>query len=156
MGTLSVWPAMMILPSDPLRIFDTLANIGKGRNYGVEITLQKYFSNNYYFMITSSIFDSKYKPADGQWYNTRYNINYVNNFVGGKEFKWGDHKMIGLNGKIIWTGGKRITPIDLDSSIDKGETVYQTNDLWSNQAKDYFRLDLGIRLHFYKKNPAYH
>ena len=134
---------------------DTLANIGKGRNYGVEFTLQKYFSNNYYFLVTSSIFDAKYKPADGQWYNTRYNINFVNNFVGGKEIKWGDNKMIGLNGKIIWTGGKRITPIDLESSIEEGEAVYETNDIWSNQAKDYFRLDLGIRLHFYKKKTEH-
>ena len=45
---------------------DTLANIGKGRNYGLEITLQKFFSNNYYFLVTSSLFDSKYKPADDQ------------------------------------------------------------------------------------------
>lgn len=134
---------------------DTLANIGKGRNYGLEITLQKYFSNNYYFMVTSSIFDSKYKPADGQWYNTRYNINYVNNFIGGKEIKWGDNKMLGLNGKVIWTGGKRITPIDLDASIDEKETVYKTDELWSGQAKDYFRLDLGIRLHFYKKKTEH-
>ena len=54
---------------------DTLANIGKGRNIGVEFTLQKYFTNSYYFMITSSLFDSKYRTAAGEWRNTRYNIN---------------------------------------------------------------------------------
>jgi len=134
---------------------DTLANIGKGRNYGLEITLQKYFSNNYYFMVTSSIFDSKYKPADGQWYNTRYNINYVNNFVGGKEFKWGDNKMVGLNGKVIWSGGKRITPVDLDASIEAGEEVLVTDELFTDKTRDYLRLDLGIRVHFYRKKTEH-
>jgi outer membrane receptor protein involved in Fe transport len=129
---------------------DTLANIGKGRNYGVEITLQKFFSNNYYFLITSSLFDSKYKPADGQWHDTRYNIHYINNLVGGKEFKWGENKMVGLNAKMIWSGGKRQTPIDLDASIEEGEAVYVWDEIFSEKNKDYLRLDIGVRLHFYR------
>jgi hypothetical protein len=129
---------------------DTLANIGKGRNYGVEITLQKFFSNNYYFLITSSLFDSKYKPADGQWHDTRYNIHYINNLVGGKEFKWGENKMVGLNAKMIWSGGKRQTPIDLDASIEDDEAVYVWDEIFSEKNKDYLRLDIGVRLHFYR------
>jgi outer membrane receptor protein involved in Fe transport len=131
--------------------YDTLSNIGKGRNYGLELTIQKYFGNQYYFLVTSSLFDSKYKPADGQWHDTKYNINYINNFVGGKEFKWGDNKMLGLNAKVIWSGGKRLTPIDLDASIAEGKAVYQTDQLYTAQAEDYARLDLGIRLHFFSK-----
>jgi hypothetical protein len=134
---------------------DTLKNIGKGRNYGLEFTLQKSFSNNYYFLVTSSLFDSKYKPADGKWYNTRYNVNYINNFVGGKEIKWGDNKMVGLNAKLIWSGGKRQTPIDLDASKEEGETVLENNEPFSLQNKDYLRLDLGFRLHFYKKKSEH-
>ena len=134
---------------------DTLANIGKGRNYGLEFTLQKSFSNNYYFLVTSSLFDSKYKPADGKWYNTKYNVNFINNFVGGKEIKWGDNKMLGLNAKLIWSGGKRQTPINLEASIEEGETVLEKNEPFSLQNKDYLRLDLGIRLHFYKKKSEH-
>ena len=129
---------------------DTLANIGKGRNYGLEITLQKFFSNNYYFLVTSSLFDSEYQPADGQWHDTRYNIHYINNLVGGKEFKWGENRMVGLNAKMIWSGGKRQTPIDLDASIEEGEAVYEWDKIFSEQNKDYLRLDIGVRLHFYR------
>jgi hypothetical protein len=129
---------------------DTLANIGKGRNYGLELTLQKFFSNNYYLLVTSSLFDSKFKPADGQWRDTRYNIHYINNFVGGKEFKWGEKRMVGLNAKIIWSGGKRQTPIDLEASIEEGEAVYEWDEIFSEQNKDYLRLDIGVRLHFYR------
>ncbi len=129
---------------------DTLANIGELRNFGLELTLQKYFTNDYYFMITSSLFDSKYKAANQEWYNTKYNINYMSNFVGGKEFHWGKNKMFGLNAKVIWAGGKRQIPIDLEASIEAGEAVYFEGQIFSTKAEDYFRIDLGARLHFFK------
>ncbi len=134
---------------------DTLANIGKGRNYGLEITVQKSFSNNYYFLVNTSLFDSKYKPADGKWHDTQYNIGYINNFVGGKEYKWGDNKMLGLNAKAVWSGGKRQTPIDLEASIIEGEAIYKEDQIYSTNNKDYIRLDIGASLHFYKKKSEH-
>ena len=129
---------------------DTLANIGEGRNYGIELTVQKYFSKSYYFLVTSSLFDAQYRAADSKWRNTRYNVRYVNNFVGGREFKWGDNKMLSLNGKILWSGGKRLIPIDLEASIAEGEAVFDMEEIYETQAKDYFRFDVGVRLHFFK------
>ncbi|MGL1885773.1 MAG: carboxypeptidase-like regulatory domain-containing protein [Reichenbachiella sp.] len=129
---------------------DTVANIGKGRNYGLEFTFQKYFTNNYYFLVTSSLFEAEYQAADGVWRDSKYNVGYINNFVGGKEFKWSDNKMIGVNGKLIWSGGKRFTPVDLEQSIIEEKTVYQEGELFTSQTKDYLRLDVGVSLHFYK------
>jgi len=134
---------------------DTLVSTGKGRNYGIEFTLQKYFTNNYYFMITSSLFDSKYKPSDGKWYDTKYNIKYTNNIVGGKEFKWGDNKMFGVNTKLMWSGGKRQTPIDLNASIEEGEAVFESDIFFTSQLSDYFRVDLGFKLHFFKEKSEH-
>ncbi len=129
---------------------DTLTNSGKAQNYGIEFTVQKFFTDGYYFLVTSSLFEAKYKTLDGKWRNSLYNINYVNNFVGGKEINWGSNKMLGLNAKIIWSGGKRMIPIDLDASIEKGETVYNNEEIFSYKGADYFRIDLGIKLHFFK------
>jgi hypothetical protein len=134
---------------------DTLANIGFGRNYGIELTIQKYFTNDYYFLITSSLFDSKYKAADGIWRNTKYNLNYVNNFVAGKEFKWKENRLIGLNTKVIWTGGKRIIPLDLEASIKQDEAVYKSSELYTAKMDDYFRIDAGIKLHFFKEHSEH-
>ncbi len=134
---------------------DTLVNDGKGRNYGLELTFQKYFSDQYYFLVTSSLFDSKYQPKDGKWYNTRYNIQYVNNLVGGKEWNLGDNKLLNLNAKVMWSGGKRQLPIDLEQSRLKGETVYFRNNPWSIKTKDYYRLDLGVKMHFFKKDKEH-
>ena len=90
-----------------------------------------------------------------KWHDTRYNIHYINNFVGGKEFKWGEKRMVGLNAKLIWSGGKRQTPIDLEASIEEGEAVYEWDKIYSEKNKDYLRLDIGVRLHFYKKKTEH-
>jgi len=134
---------------------DTLVNTGKGRNYGIEFTLQKYYTRGYYGMVTASLFDSKYKPADGQWHHTRYNSNYIFNLVGGKEIKWGENRMIGLNSKIIWTSGKRVIPVDLQASIAEGEAVYKTDELYTRKTPDYFRIDIGLHLHFFRERSEH-
>ena len=134
---------------------DTLENNGRGRNYGIELTLQKYYTRGYYGMITASLFDSKYKPADGLWHNTRYNSNYILNLVGGKEIKWGENRMISLNSKIIWTGGKRVVPLDLQASIASGSAVYKTDELYTRKTPDYFRIDIGLHLHFFREKSEH-
>ncbi|MCB0854131.1 MAG: TonB-dependent receptor, partial [Bacteroidetes bacterium] len=90
-----------------------LVNEGIGRNYGVEVTLEKFFSNNYYFLITSSLYQSKYTALDGIERNTRFNGNYVNNFLAGKDFPIGRNKnnLITTSARLIWAGGKRYTPV---------------------------------------------
>ncbi len=129
---------------------DTLSNNGLGRNYGLELTLQRYFKDNYYFLVTHSLFDSKYKAADGKWRNTRFNVNYITNFVGGKEFDWGENKLVGLNAKVIWSGGKRFIPLDLEASISEGEGVFVDEEMFAEKAEDYFRVDLGVSIHFFR------
>lgn len=129
---------------------DTLVNTGKGRNYGLELTVQKFFSDGYYFMLSSSIFQSEYQATDQVWRSTKYNTNYVNNLVAGKEYKWGENKLLGLNTRVVWTGGKRLIPIDLDESIKEGEGVYKTDELWSTKGSDYFRIDIGLKVHFFQ------
>lgn len=134
---------------------DTLANIGEGRNYGLELTLQKFFTKGYYFLFSSSLFDSKYKPADGNWYDTKFNLGFINNLVGGKEFMWGSHRMVGLNLRMIWSGGRRILSVDLPASIEQGQAVYKDHDIFSKQARDYFRIDLGLKLHFFREKTEH-
>ena len=66
---------------------DNLTNTGTGKNYGAEVTIEKFFSNGYYGLFTSSLYSSKYKGSDGIERNTAFNGNYVFNALAGKEFK---------------------------------------------------------------------
>jgi outer membrane receptor protein involved in Fe transport len=123
-----------------------LSNSGTGRNYGLELTLEKFFTNNYYFLITGSLFDSKYIAGDGEKYNTLYNGNYISNFLGGKEFQVGKSKqnVIGLNTRLLVKGGNRMTPILILESMEKGQAVYDVDRWMEVKAPDYFRWDVGI------------
>jgi len=42
---------------------DSLENKGTGKNRGAEITIEKFYSKGYYFLITGSFFDSNILPA---------------------------------------------------------------------------------------------
>ncbi|MFN7116577.1 MAG: TonB-dependent receptor [Saprospiraceae bacterium] len=121
-------------------------NDGTGRNYGLDLTLEKFFSQQYYFMVTGSLYNSKYTPQNGIEYNTRFNGNYQLNMLGGKEWKLGSRQknILGLNGKFILSGGNRYTPIDLEASREKGEVVFDETRPFAERAGVYSRLDVGI------------
>ncbi len=125
-----------------------LVNEGQGRNYGVEFTLEKTFSNAYYFLLTTSLFESKYKGSDDVWRNTAFNNKYIVNLLGGKEFKIGKSGVLTTDIKLTYSGGRFHTPIDLDASIAKGETVFKDSEAFTLQYDDYFRTDfkIGYRL----------
>lgn len=130
---------------------DSLVSTGIGRNYGVELSLEKFLTNNYYFLVTSSLYNSKFTAADGVERNTRFNGNYIVNLLAGKEFKVGknDNNLIGLNLRTMWAGGNRYTPIDLARSRQEGKTVYQTDGVFEARADAYFRSDIRVS---YRKN----
>lgn len=125
---------------------DTLVSDGLGRNFGLEMTLEKFFTNRFYFLLTGSFFDSRYRASNGKWYNTKYNVHFATNLVGGKEFAVGREKdnFLGVNLKLTWAGGMRDTPIDIGQSEQAGEAVYIQNERYEMSLKDYFRSDFGI------------
>lgn len=91
-----------------------LVNQGKGRNFGVELTLEKFFSRHYYFLINASLYQSRYTALDGRERNTPYNGNYLVNILCGKEFPGLGKKhnqTLGLNAKAFFGGGRKIIPL---------------------------------------------
>jgi len=132
---------------------DSLTNRGRGRNYGLELTLEKQFSGGSYFLLTTSLFDSKYRGSDGQWRNSAFNSQYVLNGLLGKEWQIGNpNRILSLDFKITFAGGQYITPIDLERSIMENQAVYQENRAFSVKNPDYFRSDLKINYRVNKKN----
>ncbi|MBX7095285.1 MAG: TonB-dependent receptor, partial [Flavobacteriales bacterium] len=112
-------------PSD----VDSLVNKGSGSNYGVELTLEKFFSDGYYFLITGSLFDSKYKGSDGVERNSAFNTKHVLNVLGGKEFKVGKKgNVFAFNVRSSWVGGKFLTPIDLAATQSAGYAIFDLNN----------------------------
>lgn len=132
---------------------DSLVNEGLGRNYGIELTLEKFFSDNYYFLLTTSLFESEYQGSDKVWRNTFFNTSYVVNALFGMEFKLGKNNVLAIDLKTTFAGGRRYTPIDLVASEAAGETVYITDKTYEEQFDPYIKPD--IKISFRNNNAKY-
>ncbi|MEO1259717.1 MAG: TonB-dependent receptor [Bacteroidota bacterium] len=132
---------------------EQINNEGTGRNYGIDLTLEKFFSNGYYFLVTGSLFESRYTPINKVEFPTRFDGRYNLTVLGGKEFKVGKSKknIIGINGKLILTGGNRFTPIDLEASRQSGDHEIIEDQRFAEWAGAYGRFDFGIS---YKINKS--
>lgn len=109
---------------------NTLVSKGTGRNIGVDFTLERYLNKGLYYMLSASIFDSKYTANDGIERNTRFNKNYVMNALIGKEWQIGKHKnnFFSANIRLNYLGGNRKEAIDEPSSINQQQIIYGEGD----------------------------
>ena len=128
----------------------SLVNGGSGRNYGLELTLDRTFANNWYVLGTGSLFESRYTGSDGVERNTAFNNRYVGNVLGGKEWPFGREKRhrITLNTKVTGSGGRYYTPVDLAASRAAETDVRDESAYFSRRYAGYFRWDLkfGVQL----------
>ena len=126
----------------------TLVNTGTGTNYGVEFTLEKFFSRHYFLLLTGSLYDSKYRGSDGVRRNTDFNGNFATNLLSGAEYTVGRRKLttLLLGGKLTWAGGRRYGPVDPAASRDPNvlDVVYLDSRRNSLQFPHYFRADLRL------------
>ncbi|MCR6718882.1 MAG: TonB-dependent receptor [Chitinophagaceae bacterium] len=140
-STFSVLNNIDDFPSDPM------VNKGKGRNYGVEISAERYLRSQFYFLFSQSLYQSKYTALDGVERNTRFNGNYITTIVTGRDFEsFKGTKVFGINLKAIIAGGQRNTPIDEEASRDAGYTVWDEANAFSKQNASYFRTDLRFSM----------
>ena len=85
---------------------------------------------------------------DGVARNTRFNSNFIGNVLVGKEFhlssKRGKNKVIGINAKISSLGARRYTPINIEESTLKNETVYFEDQAFSQKGDNVFIANIAI------------
>ena len=139
---------------------DHLVNDGTGDNYGLELTLEKFFSKGYYGLFTGSVFQSKYKGSDGVQRNSAFNNQYVVNLLAGKEFLFGKEKnnAFSVDFKLTNAGGRYYTPVDLEASKIANQEVLDNAQPFTEQYDPYFRLDLkfGVRVNSKKRKFSQH
>lgn len=128
---------------------DTLVDGGIGENKGVEITLERFLDNGYYFLMTTSLYDSRYRGSNNQWYSTAFDGGYVLNILSGKDFKLKSKKSaierwLVADFKLTMAGGQRYTPVDRELSLQNQRTEFIEELTFAKQYDDYFRTDLRI------------
>jgi len=126
-------------------VSEPLVNKGIGQNYGVELTFERFMNKGFYYLLSASIYNSRYQTQSNTWYNTRFNGRQAVTFTAGKEIKLkGDKKLLGLNIKTVWYGGFRETPVDIEKSIQYKRNITDDTRPFSVQLPDYFRTDVKV------------
>jgi hypothetical protein len=140
-----------------------LVNEGTGENYGVELTLERFFNKNYYFLINTSLYSSTYKSLEGVKRNTAYNGNYLFNLLAGKEFvELGKNKnqTLAINAKLFYGGGKKIISLLRDGNGDLAVDP-EKNEYWDygkayeDKIEDAFQMTLSASYKFNRKKATH-
>ncbi len=140
-----------------------LVSKGTGQNYGIEFTLERFFVNNFYYMFTSSVYQSKYKSLENVLRNTRYNGNYAFNALIGKEFvNLGRkrNKTIGLNAKLFYVGARKIIPLLRDEQgnlkVDlENDRYYDASKAYEYGLDDVFQINTSASLKINKSKSTH-
>ncbi|WP_254070936.1 TonB-dependent receptor [Pedobacter sp. L105] len=137
--------------------YTSLVNKGTGKNYGLELSLEKSMSNGYYVMITSTLFNSKFTALSGQEFNSTFDTRYVGNLIAGKEWATGKNNknIFGLNGKLIYAGGRKYSPINLQESLKLDEQVIDESKVNTLTADPYIRVDFSASYRINKKKTSH-
>jgi hypothetical protein len=143
--------------------FVDLVNQGTGKNYGIELTLERFFNNNYYFLINGSFFNSKYQSLEGVERNTTYNSNYLINILAGKQFEnlgKKENQILSINAKVYFGGGKKIIPLlrddqgDLAVEPDKNQ-YWDYQKAYNNDLEDVYSVTLSFSYKFNKPKATH-
>ena len=128
-----------------------LANEGTGENYGVELTVERFLNKGLYFLVTASLFESKYTGSNNKEFNTAFNNNYIVNGLLGKEFNLSKNKKevkrtLAIDIKSMIAGGKRTTPWSaaLNKETQKYEQEWDYDKAFSTKLNDYVKVDFKI------------
>ena len=133
-----------------------LVNKGTGKNYGIELTLERFFNNNYYYLINVSLYNSKYKSLEGVERNTQYNGNYLVNILCGKEIKnlgKKDNQTLALNATVFFGGGEKIIPLLRDAQGNlavnpENNRYWDYEKAYKNKIDDVYQLNVSASYKF--------
>lgn len=140
-----------------------LVNKGTGKNYGIELTLERFFNKNYYYLINASLYNSKYKAMDGVERNTQYNGNYLVNALIGKEFANRGKKKnqtLNVNAKVFFGGGKRYIPLLRDAngnlSVDPANNKFWDNEkAYEKKFEDIYQVNISASYKWNKQKVTH-
>jgi len=129
-----------------------LTNEGTGLNYGIDVTLERFLHEGYYYLITASLFDSKYTGGDGIQRSTMYNRNYVVNLLFGKEWQVRKNHMLSVNGRLNFLGGNRHIPVDYETSEAVHDVVYDYTHAYEGHDPNIYQFDLTLTYKINRKH----
>jgi CarboxypepD_reg-like domain len=127
---------------------------GKGLNYGIDVSLERFFSNKFYFLMNVSTFKSSFEVLNKEIRNSRLNTAFGSSLTLGREFTLKNKATLQLGTRVILNGGFRYSPLDVSASAKKGQYIPLAGAEWTKQAAPYFRIDPRVAYRFNKNKYA--
>lgn len=125
---------------------DSLRNSGTAENYGIELSIEKYISDGYYFLFTGSAFRSLFVGGDDKLRNSAFDLGHCVNLLAGYEYKLNRKSTLSADFKMSHIGGRRFVPIDEEQSILQDRTVFDFENAYKPRLKSYFSADIKLSL----------
>lgn len=119
---------------------------GKAYTRGIELLLQKKLAQNFYGLVSASVFRSKYRDLFGKWRNRNFDNRYLFSVIGGYKpnNKW--------EFSVRWNiaGGVPYTPLNVESLNATGLNIVDSQNINSKRYPDYHSLNIRFdrRFHF--------
>jgi hypothetical protein len=121
---------------------------GRGTNLGIDVALEKRFSNSYFFLVNGSAMKGIFQAANGKSFDTRFNTRFSSSYTFGKEFYLRKSRIIQIGGRFLYNGGFRYTPFDPVLSKAQGRYVENSDAINTGQVSPYQRLDIRFAYRF--------
>jgi hypothetical protein len=138
-----------------LELVDSLVNKGLGKNYGVEITIEKIFHKNYYVLLTTSLFESFFRGSNQVWHHTAFSGGFVSNVLAGYELPLSNGKYkISLDIKSTIAGGNRYVPIDEAASQQQGSAVFIAEKAFDARFRNFRKTDVKLAFKLNQKKVS--
>ncbi len=130
----------------------SIKSTGVAQTSGIELSLERFAGQNWFYLVNTSFFQSRYQGSDQIWRNSRFDIGYTANLAIGREWKKnktdGRSRHFGFNLGVHASGGPRVRPIDPIASEEGQETVFINGRGFDQQLGNYFRTDLRLYLRY--------
>ena len=128
---------------------DSLVNNGTQKNYGIELTIERFLYKNWYLLNTLSLFRSRYKGSDGVERSTRFETQYIWNILAGWEIPINSYHRLSFDIKSTFMGGTPYIPVVVRDGVSMPSNDPST--YLKERTPNYFKLDFRVA---YKRNWA--
>lgn len=138
---------------DTFNVTDILfpyVSAGHGRSRGLEIAVERKFSDRWYGLANISISKARFSALDGVFRPSTFDSPVVFNSLGGYHFG----KQWDASVKFAYLSGKPYTPFDQTLSQQQDRGIYDLTRVDGVRAPDYLRLDFRVdRTFTVRKQP---
>lgn len=121
---------------------------GRGRNYGVDVMLEKFFKKGSFFVLSGSWTRSQYMmPDEDFWRSTGWDSRFSSNFTGGQIFPIGENTFLETGVRFIFNGGyPEVRIVEGFEERDGIEPRWNFANPNLTNIDPYFRPDLRIAI----------